>query len=217
MYMENDTQHVTVSITRGNQYFNCIQTTTVIQGSKFVNMTTTIETIADNVSLDWLQTQIEASALPVGSDRPNTIGFLAEGVKAFGQIIFNQNLPEIKSNPSIETGSTKVDLLYALCGESTAEIGLSATTYSVTDNLDYYVDEQTINNFFNLQIDANLKPETRDNLSLPIPFNYQAELKINNLNYIAVRDSGMIPKFANDPVFNLVFINNEVAIFEVKK
>jgi hypothetical protein len=38
-----------------------------------------------------------------------------------------------------------------------------------------------------------------------------------NISYIACRDSEIIPKFSKDPTFSLVFINNDVAIFMVKK
>jgi hypothetical protein len=224
MSMENDTQQVIVSITRGNQYFDCIQTTSVYQGSKFVNMTTRIEATAANVSLLWLDNTIETSALPVGSQRSNTIAFLSSGVKAFGQIIFNQNLPDtdIKSYP--ELGSSTVNLIYDLGLKNQAEIALSATTYSVSDDPVNYADALTIQNFFDKQIEANLQPQTPSSNPLPTPFNYQTELKINNLNYIVVpkyyeivSKAEMKLKFANDPTFSLVFINNEVAIFEVKQ
>ncbi|XHH07959.1 MAG: hypothetical protein ACFCUE_10320 [Candidatus Bathyarchaeia archaeon] len=225
MHMENDTQHVMVSITRGNQYFNCIQTTTINQGSKFVNLTTTIQTLTENVSLTSMQSTIEASAKPIEPERTNTIGFIAEGVKAFGQIIFSENIPAFTPDYEEKLGSTKVFLDYNLGGKSQAEIEISATTYSVTDAPALYNDDQAFNSFFDSQIDINLKPETKDNsLPLPEPFNYQAELKTNNLNYIVVphyyeeaMKAEMKLKFANDPLFSLVFINNEVAIFEVKK
>jgi len=222
MHMENDTQHVTVSITRGNEYFICTQFTTVYQGSKFVNITTTLETTAENVSLSWLQSTLDAGASPVGSEKPNTVGFIAESVKVFGQVIFNKNLP----NFNVRTYAkeyTEVHLEYNLGGKQQAEVQTSLTTYSVTDAQALYNDKIAFNDFFDKQIDHNLKPENRDNLPLPTPFNYQAELKINNINYIAVTryhevdsKAAMKLKFANDPVFNLVFINPEVAIFEVK-
>ncbi len=224
MYMENDTQHITVSITRGNEYFTYTQLTTVHRGSKFVNMTTAIEATSENVSLTWLQSTLEASAMPIEPARPNTIGFIAEGVKAFGQIIFNQNLPDINSKPNPKLGSTEVYLDYNLESKHDAEIQMSVTTYSVTDNLSLYSNVEDFNDFFNKQIDLNLEPETPSNLPLPTPFNYHAELKINNLDYIVIpqyyetsSQAEMKLKFANDPMFNLVFINNEVAIFEVKK
>ncbi len=225
MHMENDTQHVTVSITRGNQYFNCVQTTTVNQGSKFVNITTTIQTIAQNVFLESLQSTIEVSARPI-QERSNSIGFLAEGVKAFGQIIFNQNLLPKTANPVFEvaTGSTKLNLDYNFGNKTQAEMGISATTYSLTNGASFYSNDPTINAFLTPIIDSNLQPETRSSLPLPEPFNYATALKTNGLDYIVIPayyekdcQAAMRLKFANDPMFNLVFINDEVAIFEVKK
>ncbi|MDR2699968.1 MAG: hypothetical protein LBC12_04055 [Nitrososphaerota archaeon] len=223
MHMENDTQHITVSITKGSEYFTCTQLTTVYQGSKFVNITIILETNTENVSLLWLQSTLEVNALQVGFERSNAIGFLAEDVKAFGQIIFDQNIPVVNSQVYDQLDSTEVHLDYNLAGKKQAEIQVSLTTYSVTNDIKIYNNDEIFSDFFNKQIALNLEPENRGNLPLSTPFNYQAELKINNINYVAVpsyyeEDSvaEMKLKFANDPLFNLVFINNEVAIFEVK-
>jgi hypothetical protein len=226
MHMENDSQHVTVSITRGNQYFDCVQTTTVNQGSKFVNLTTKLYNTTDNVTFSELTTHLEASAKPIGS-KNNTIGFLAESVKAFGQIIFNKNIPGFNRNfPGYteKLGTTDVELTYSLDDVSQAEIEMSATTYSVTDKQDLYSNAAAKDAFFSKQIDSNLQPETRSSLPLPEPFNYASELKTNGLDYVVIPSyyekdckADMKLKFANDPLFSLVFINNEVAIFEVKK
>ncbi|MCL2642043.1 MAG: hypothetical protein FWD52_00785 [Candidatus Bathyarchaeota archaeon] len=224
MHMENTTQYITVSITRGNEYFTCTQLTTVYSGSKFVNITTVLETSVENVSLSWLQSTLEVNALPVGSERSNSLGFLAKSVKVFGQIVFNKNLPYISSK-SYTLSFTEVRLDYNLEGKKQAEIQLSLTTYSATNNQALYDnnDKTLLNAFFDKQIDVNLEPEKRADLPLPIPFNYQAELKVNNIDYIAVTrfceadlNGAMKLKFANDPLFNLVFINPEVAIFEVR-
>jgi len=52
---------------------------------------------------------------------------------------------------------------------------------------------------------------------LPITtFDYQAAMQQYSVSYIANRDFELNPKFADDPAFNLVFINNEVALFKVK-
>jgi hypothetical protein len=222
MHMENDTQHVTVSITRGNEYFTCTQFTTIYQGSKFVNITTILEATAENVSLSWAQYSLDVNASPIESEKPNTLVFLAESVKVFGQVIFNKNLPIVNSRTYYRE-NTGVYLDYNLESNKHAEIQMSLTTYSVTDNLSLYNNAEAANDFFNKQVNLNLEPENRDDLPLPTPFNYRAELKINNINYIAVTrfcekesNAAQKLKFANDPLFNLVFINPEVAIFEVK-
>jgi hypothetical protein len=223
MHMENDTQHTTVFITRGNEYFTCTQFTTVYQGSKFVNITTLFEATAENVSLSWAQSFLDVNASPVGSEKPTTVGFFAESVKVFGQIIFNKNLPAVSSKSYSKEG-TGVSLDYNLDGKQHAEIQMSLTTYSVTDDSDrvLYHDETAVNDFFKKQIDINLESENRDNLPLPAPFNYRVELKISAIDYIAITryyeknsNAAMKLKFANDPLFNLVFINPEVAIFKV--
>jgi hypothetical protein len=225
MYMENDAQHTTVSIIKGNEYFTCTQLTTVYQGSKFVNVTTVLETTSEIVSLHWLQTTLDVNALQVGFERPNTIGFVAEGVNAFGQIIFNSSsLPMVNSRSHTELGSTEVHLDYNLAGEKQANIQMTLTTYPVTNDKKIYRDE-VFSDFFNKQVAFNLEPEKRDILPLLTPFNYQAELKLHNINYVVVPNyyeqeeakAEMKLKFANDPLFNLVFINDEVAIFEVKQ
>ena len=226
MHMENDTQHTTVSIVREHEYFTCTQLTTAQAGSKFVNITTTLKTTQDNISLSELQTTLEVNASPIGTQKPNTLGFLAKNINAFGQITFNnKNLPTINST-QYNSIYTEVYLNYNLDGKKQTETQISLTTYSTTNNPTLYNnnDKNILNNFFNNQINLNLKPENRDNLPIPTPFNYQTELKINNITYVAVTRSyeaysnaAMRLKFANDPLFNLVFINSEVAIFEVKK
>jgi hypothetical protein len=47
-------------------------------------------------------------------------------------------------------------------------------------------------------------------------FDYKATLSEWNISYVAIRNSEIIPKFASDPAFSLLFINNEVAVFNVK-
>ncbi|MDR0460100.1 MAG: hypothetical protein LBH62_01490 [Nitrososphaerota archaeon] len=225
MCMENSSQYTAVSVVKGNEYFTCTQFTVVYAGSKFVNITYTLEAVSKDVSLSWLQSTLEVNALPVGTERSNSLGFLAKNVKVFGQVVFNKNIPYINSK-SYNSAYTEVRFDYNLEGKKQSELQMSLTTYSATNNQALYdrEDKTLLNAFFDKQIDINLQPENRDNLPLPAPFNYQAELKINNIEYIAVTRSYMADsnadvrlKFANDPLFNLVFINPEVAIFEVKK
>jgi hypothetical protein len=216
MRMENDSQHTSIILVKGNEYFNYTQITTVYQGQYFVDINVQIEAIDENVALDWLQITVQSNGTPINPERENTVGFLAEDVKAFGQLIFSENIPE--KDIEVFDSSTRIRLDYTLNGQANGTVQISLTTYSVTDDLQYYVNQQTINDYFNPIITENLNSlPTNQAAEFDEIFNYQTELKINDLNYVVVRDSGMIPKFANDPMFNLVFINNEVAIFEVKK
>jgi hypothetical protein len=46
-------------------------------------------------------------------------------------------------------------------------------------------------------------------------FDYRQAIIDLNVSYIALRDPSQIPRFTNDPAFSLLFMNREVAIFEV--
>ena len=64
----------------------------------------------------------------------------------------------------------------------------------------------------NIQIDKN--PGSSSSLEV---FDYRSELAFWNISYVALRDLGQLSRFSKDPTFSLVFINNEVAIFRVRK
>jgi hypothetical protein len=48
-------------------------------------------------------------------------------------------------------------------------------------------------------------------------FDYRQALKDQKVAFIAMRDPEQIPRLAKDPIFSLVFINDEVSIFRVRK
>jgi len=147
--------------------------------------------------------------------RNDTVGLLDVGVKALGQIIFNQEQPNVEivndENPCI------LELLYNLQGKSKGRIQISATAYSVTDDPQYYQDPAVTADEMNKIITLNLNSYKKQISNLPLDvFNYQKAVTTWNISYIACRDSEVMPKFVNDPAFSLVFINDEVAIFMVK-
>ena len=179
-------------------------------------MSISVESTITDVSLDWIQFFVESKGKVIQPIRNNTVGLLDEGVKAFGQLIFNQEQPDMEivngENPCI------LGLLYNLQGKSKGEIQVSTSTYSVTDDLRFYQDPEIKADFFNKIITDNLNSlqEPTSNQQLDV-FNYQKALNHWNISYIACRNSEIILKFANDPAFSLVFINNDVAIFLVEK
>jgi hypothetical protein len=216
MRMENDTEHATIFVKKGNDFFNYTQLTTVYKGIRFVNMSITVESTVEGVSLDWIQFFVESKGKVIPPMRNNTVGLLDEGVKAFSQLIFNQEQPNMEivngENPCI------LGLLYNLQGESKGEIQISASTYSVTDDLRFYQDPETKADFFNKIITDNLNSSQEPISNQPLDvFDYQKAMNDWNISYIACRDSELLPKFTRDPVFSLVFINNDVKIFMVKK
>jgi hypothetical protein len=115
-----------------------------------------------------------------------------------------------------------VEFVYNLHGESSAEIQLFVSAFSVSDDPDLYDDtviweNPHLNKVMDLNLKRYLSPEKdeREDLALNV-FDYRKALNDWNISYIACRDSALLPKFAKDPAFSLVFINDEVAIFQVR-
>ncbi len=218
MRLENDMEHATIVVKKGNEFFNYTQLTTVTKGSRFVDMTVTLESEVAGVTLDWIQYFVDSKGYVI-QKRDNTIGIVDEGVKAFAQLIFDEKQPEVskllESNPLI------LDLFYDLQGKSKAGLALSVAAYSVSDDLSYYRDQATKEDYFDQLMTENLASrEKQISDALVECFDYRAELQSNNIAYIASRNSvypELTEKMICDPAFDLVFINDEVAVFMVKR
>ncbi len=216
MRIENDTEHATIIVEKGNEFFTYTELTTVYKGSSFVNMAITIESTVNEVSLDWLGFTLNSKGY-MQAQQSNTIAFLDEGVKAFCQLIFDKEQPSVDlinpDNPCIFT------LDYNLQGKAKAEIQMAVTAYSVSDKLEIYQSQERKDQYFNKVITYNLNSYTKQNPDSPSldVFGYQKAMSDWNISYVACRDFEVLPKFVNDSAFSLVFINDEVAIFTVKK
>jgi hypothetical protein len=86
----------------------------------------------------------------------------------------------------------------------------------LTNDPTIYSTKEIRNNYVQKVISSNLDSYREKVSDSPIKiFSYKEALVDWNISYIAVRESELIPKFARDPSFSLVFINDEVAIFNV--
>jgi hypothetical protein len=217
MSMENDMQHGSIKVTRGNDYFNYTQQTIVYKGQRFVDIITTIESTTPGVSLDRLIIDAQSKVnqtIPYASNR--TLGLFDEPMKVFAQLIFKENQPAIPV--ILENGTQhRVHLDYNLTGKPNAKIQISASAYSVSDDLNIYSNPSTKNTFLGNQMTNNLNPNQNSDYTKDWEqvFDYKTEMQAYNVSYIACRNPEMFPKFLKDPSFSLVFINSEVAIFKV--
>ena len=215
MRIENDAKHATIIVEKGNDFFNYTQLTTVYKGVRFVDLSITVESKVEGVSLDWVEFFVNSKGKVIQMQN-ETVGLLDLGVKAFAQFIFKGEQPEVEianeDNPCI------LSLLYNLQGESQREIRLSVSAFSVTDDLRFYRDSDTIAEYFSKIITDNINSPQEPTSNIPLDvFDYRKALNDWNISYIACRDFDVLPKFTNDPAFSLMFINNEVAILMVKK
>ena len=214
MRLENDTDHKTIIVSRGNDFFNYTQLTAVYQGLRFVNLTSTLDSTVPGVSFDWVNIDVQSKGTQITYDDKSTIALIDVGVKTFGQLIFTVNQPNVTTKVE---DPRLIDLEYQLQNQSHGEIQIMASAYSADNNPDIYKDDASISKYFGPIIAANL-----NSTQIPVPgdftewFDYRFEMERNNVSYVVCRDTAMQPKFSRDPHFSLVFINKEVAIFKVK-
>jgi hypothetical protein len=214
MPSDNDPQYSIITVIRGNDFFNYTQKTTMYKGLRFVDLTTTLDSTVLGVSLDWVYITVQSKGTQIPYNDNVTVGMIDEGVKAFGQLIF-----DIKPyNTKVTNGfPATIQIQYNLEGKSQGEIQISASAYSVTDNLSFYKDPATINSYFATIMTENLNSSpTPKDIKFEQVFNYRAEIQNYSISYIVCRVTEMYPKFLKDPLFDLVFINSELAIFKAK-
>ncbi len=211
MHMENDSQHATITVVRGNDYFNYTQITTVYRGQRFVNLTTTIDSVS-GVSLDWVHLNVASKGTQVPYNNNKTVGLVDVGVKTFGQLIFS--VPPYSHSVS-EEGATAVQLDYNLEGKSEGGFEISAAAYSAANDPGIYSVPETMYSYFIGVMASNMQAQTPIDVDFKQVFNYRLDTQVNGVSYVVCREAEMQPKFARDPLFSLVFINEEVAIFKV--
>jgi hypothetical protein len=165
MRSENDTEHATVMVTKGNDFFNYTQLLSVTKGSRFVNMTVTLESEVSGVTLDWVTYGVDSKGYVI-QQRANTIGIVDEGVKAFAQLIFDKNQPEVNTrNPR---DPLIFDLIYNLQRKSKADLAFSVAAYSVSDDLYIYQDPARKDQFFSELMTGNLNSRENQTSASPV-------------------------------------------------
>ena len=197
-----------IIVNKGNSDFNYSEILTVSQGVTFANMTIVIQSNSQNISLDWINFFLNSQGQFL-QPNGNTVAMLDAGTMECGQLIFVENQPEISSfnveNPCI------TELSYNLQGQTPAEIQILVGIFPVSET------ELQNPSTLNQTLVDNVQTAQKPTVALPMTtFNYLAAIQANSISYIANRNFEVNPKFVGDPAFNLVFINNEVAIFQVK-
>jgi len=229
VHNETGNTYVSILVTKANQDFSFTLNTTVFQGgantaifqaSSFADVTVTISSQRPDVTFEFVTFFLHVGGLYV-TGIPNTEAFFDVNNKVAGQIIFAGLQPKIVPVTNDNLGALLME--YNISGISTTKLAFSAGAYEYDDkDLDpnALAPDQTL---FYQQIVLEHKKAFLDhakggNESLPLKwFDYRQALSSMNISYVALRDLAQISRFAKDPAFSLVFINNEVAIFQVRK
>ena len=212
MYMQNDSDHASIFITKGNQLFNFTEEVTVYRGVRFADVTITLESGVQGVSLDWARFILHTKGINMQME--NTTALVDENMQVVGQLIFTAGQP--KTNVYTSENPSSLELLYNLGGKFEAEMQffVGVYQYRYTPNLTDKAKAEYLEDLI-----ANNTESYRNKVSdLPLDvFDYRISIRDWNISYIVLRDAESIPRFANDPLFSLVFINKDVAVLMVKR
>ena len=225
--LEENSDHVNIVVVQGNEYFNYTRTTTVYGGLQFANIASTLQAIVPEVTFASVEMLVQTTGLQIPYNDKVTIGIVETGTKDFGQLIFKNPPVDTKIAYASDTSIVVkgINLQYIYNGTSEAQIDISAIAYSATNEQHYYDNEGDRNNFFAKRMTENLNADMTPHVGSFSIFDYKEETKTRSVSYIIlsiqkdpIPDKTKLdidPKFRNDPLFSLVFINEEVAIYKV--
>lgn len=226
--MVNDTQYASVIVTRGNDDFNYTVSTTIYSAVRFVNITASLTGLREGLTFDRVHMNVETNGLQVsyGNDLA-TIGIVDVGTKSLGQLIFTSTPESVyMTRLSDETVKT-IELTYSLGQKADSQFQMLAYAEAEDNNQGIYSGQTSIDNYFIPVVARNLG-SALDKMEIDYGWNnfdYRSEILNRSVSYIVLAigqnaipektEAAVNPKFYNDDLFSLVFINEEVAIYRV--
>lgn len=228
IWMENGTEYASIVVVRGNGDLNYTLTTTAYRATRFVDISATLTALHESVVFDYVHMTIETNGVQVsyGNDY-KTIGLVDLGTKSLGQLIFTTTPKSMRTTEIDEVIVKTVELTYPMALKSEGRFSLLAGAYSETNNQSKYDNQGAIDSYFLPIVTSNLDTAMNE---MPTDygwsnFDYRAELHGRQVSYVVLSVSNDInpdkterdvdAKFRYDPLFSLVFINEEVAIYRV--
>ncbi|MCW3982618.1 MAG: hypothetical protein NWE96_01320 [Candidatus Bathyarchaeota archaeon] len=225
MHMESTLNSQSIVVTHGNGLFNYTQKVTVYAQSAMANLTVTLTATDPNVAFVSLRYSLhtKSSIAPViGADNSN-LGLVDTGMKTLGQLSFinPQSRPDYIMPSDASKDYSPVQLKYTLDLQTKVEFSFYMGTYQYTD--EEYAQTGSGELTFEELVTQNAQAQLNKLQQLPANgqsdfaiFDYQKELVARSVSYVILfNNPEHLPRFVDDPLFSLVFINEEVAIFKV--
>jgi hypothetical protein len=207
MHIENSSSLSAICITWGNEFLNFTQKAAVYQGIRFVNMTETVS--SNNPSISFvnmnfiMQTKgniVERNGTSITLDDPS--------MNVAGQLIFTEAQPVVN-----QVSEGPLEMLFNLSSRSETKINFYVTVFEYPNVGSSSSTQAGLHEIFM----NNTKSYADKIAEFPLDvFDYRQAIANLKASYITIRDHSQIARFRKDPLFSLVFINEEVAIFQIK-
>ncbi len=207
-YVENNSNSISFLTTRENSLFTIMEETTLYKGTRFAEISISLQARKDSVSFDWLHFYFQQRGSPI--QYANSISATDASMHLLSQII----LPEdtLGENVLMRENPNSYELVHNLQGNTRAQVqvfvGLCQYQAYDAQKQPDYLQELIYNN-----TQTYLAKIT--DLSFTF-FDYKTAIQEWNISYIIARNPETVQRMTIDPLFNLVFRNKNAAIFEVK-
>jgi hypothetical protein len=205
----------------------------------FAKVTEKIQTDNPNVTFNSATFGLATKGTenPIISPDYTHVGLIDAGMKTIGHLVFSepQSRPQEITLPQDKEYSP-IGLTYDLDAKTNVEFSFAMGVYQYSDaqqdsiNAGTYTFKKLMqdNTEIYLSENSNVPPPRTEATTQPLyVFDYRDEVRTWNVSYVAVRGlpteeekrqialSPHLSRFVDDPLFSLVFINEEVAIFKV--
>ena len=204
MHVENTSSYASIFVTRANQYVNFTQSATVYPGSSLVNMSQTLFSVDPSIALVSLDVSVQARG-EVTCDNGSYVVFKDPYSDVAGMLVLSG------TQPSITTSDLRgIDLKFNLTSQSSI--------------LNYYVDafedspsktvQTRLNDLLAEHSAASYAQSIQSSLDV---FDYRQAILDLNASYVAIRDHSQLSRFGSDPLYQQVFANDEVTVFQINR
>ncbi len=197
-----------ITIIRQNNQLILTRRIEISKGVKFGVISVTVESVGTGTSLDHIRIMLRAKGKILQFGR--SVGILDDTAKICGQVIFEGRSPVTKflmpENPAC------LEMFYSAENAKKMEIKMIVGGFEV-EKVDTKGIQILLGNMTNLWFVKEEKAERSINV-----FDYREILRQKEISFVAFkRREYPVAKFLNDPIFNLVFINDNVVIFKVRR
>ncbi len=208
MYVERSSASTAICVVWGNELLNFTQKTTVYQGVRFVNMSETISSSNPTISFVNMRFIVQTRG-NVATRNDSSIGLVDPYVNVAGQLIFTGAQPTVTQAPE-----APLEIQFDLEAQSGIGINFYVAAFEYP-NLD---SESTTKSALRELFMNNTRNYADKAAAFPLDiFDYQQAITDLDASYIAVREPSKVSKFLKDPMFNLLFVNEDVAIFQIDR
>ena len=206
MHIENSSTYATIYVMWGNSLLNFTQRATVYEGVSFVNMTETLS--SDNPTVSFVNMNFSVQTVGTTMKSHGTYIALEDPyVDVAGQLIFQG------AQPTVTQGSqSPLDILYNLNSQSETTINFYVSVFEYPLLSSSSATQAGLQGLFM----NNTKSYTDKVGEFPLDvFDYRQAIANLNISYVVLRDFSQFARLEKDPLFSLVYMNREVAIFRI--